>query len=365
MIKPWTIAILGLSITSSWGNGHATTYRGLVRELTARGHRVVFLERDVPWYRNNRDLPDPPYGETVLYESAEALFARHGALLAGADVAILGSYVPDGAWIGERLLKMRSGITAFYDIDTPVTLTALADGADEHLARELIPRFDLYISFTGGGVLHRLEHEFGARRARPLYCSADPDQYFPETQEVRWDLGYLGTYAADRQPSLERLCLAPAAQWPEGRFVVAGPCYPDTIVWPGNVERIHHLPPSAHRAFYNGQRFALNITRADMVTSGHAPSVRLFEAAACATPVISDWWAGLDAFFTPGDEILVSRDSADTLAILKDLTEAERIRIGNNARARVLAEHTARHRARELEIYLRECFAPPCAVNAP
>jgi spore maturation protein CgeB len=349
------VVVLGLSITSSWGNGHATTYRGLVRELAARGHDVLFLERDVPWYAASRDLPDPPYGQTRLYSSLHDLKNRFGRQVREADLVMVGSYVPEGVAVGEWVTAEAQGITAFYDIDTPVTLAKLAKREYEYLSPYLIPRYDLYLSFTGGPTLELLEKQFGSPMARPLYCSVDPLLYFPEkNRDLRWDLGYLGTYSDDRQPPLERLMLQAARVGRSLRFVVAGPQYPASVRWPWNVQRIEHLPPAQHRAFYNSQRFTLNITRAEMIRAGYSPSVRLFEAAACGTPIISDTWDGLDAFFEPGQEILISEDVEQTLQYLNELPEDERVAIGERARKRVLAEHTAAHRAIELERYARE-----------
>jgi spore maturation protein CgeB len=345
------IVFLGLSITSSWGNGHATTYRGLVRELVRRGHRVLFLERDVPWYASNRDMPRPPFGRTELYSSLEDLKARFTRDVRLADLVVVGSYVPQGVEVGRWVQKTATGVTAFYDIDTPVTLAKLARKDYEYLSPELIPGYRLYLSFTGGPLLERIERELGSPEALPLYCSVDPELYAPEPLEPRWDLGYLGTYSPDRQPVLDTLMLEPARRWKAGRFVVAGPQYPETVVWPANVQRVEHLPPPAHPGFYNSQRFTLNVTRADMVRAGYSPSVRLFEAAACATPIISDVWAGLDTLFTPGEEILLSHSAEETLAWLRELSDKERRALGERARARVLAEHTAAHRAQSLEGY--------------
>ncbi len=347
------IVIIGLSITSSWGNGHATTYRGLVRELERRGHRVLFLEHDKPWYASNRDLPNPPYGRTELYESMTDLRERFERDVRRADFVIVGSYVPEGVTVGEWVTATAGGLTAFYDIDTPVTLAKLERGDYEYLAPHLVPRYGMYLSFTGGPTLRRLEEQLGSPRALPLYCSVDPELYYPEsTGEPRWDLGYLGTYSPDRQPPLDALLLEPARRWPGGRFVVAGPQYPDTIAWPATVGRISHLPPAEHRRFYCDQRFTLNVTRADMIRAGYSPSVRLFEAAACGVPIVSDAWDGLDTFFAIGGEILVARDTADALRAIRDTSEAERRLIGERARARVLAAHTAAHRAAELESYV-------------
>ncbi len=359
---PLRIVVLGLSITSSWGNGHATTYRGLVRELCALGHDVLFLERDASWYAANRDLPKPPYGRLALYDSLASLKSRFAPAIRHADCVIVGSYVQDGAKIGRWVTRTTQGIAAFYDIDTPVTLARLENGDIDYLSRDLIPRYHLYLSFTGGPTLRRLRKEFGSPMPRPLYCSVDPSFYHPEPAEMKWDLGYMGTYSDDRQPALERLLLGPANHWAGGRFVVAGPQFPRQIRWPRNVRRITHLSPERHRGFYNAQRFTLNITRAPMVEAGYSPSVRLFEAAACGTPVITDYWNGLDEFFTPDEEILVARSSKDTLHYLKDLPQAERDLIGERARRRALTSHTARHRAIQLESYIAELLAKPTPI---
>jgi spore maturation protein CgeB len=351
------IVILGLSITSSWGNGHATTYRALVRELARRGHDVLFLERDVEWYAAHRDLPASAEGRVELYRDREELARRFTAAVREADLVIVGSYVPEGVAVGEWVTRIATGVRAFYDIDTPVTLAKLARGDTEYLSPELIPRYDLYLSFTGGPTLERLERVYGAPEARALYCSVDPALYYPEPLIPRYDLGYMGTYSADRQPGLERLLLDPARQAPDRRFVVAGPQYPDSVRWPANVTRIEHLPPARHRRFYGGQRYTLNLTRADMVAAGFSPSVRLFEAAACGTPIISDFWDGLETVLTPGSEILVASSTRQVLEYLRELGESERQALGRRARRRVLAAHTAAHRAAELEEHVLRLLA--------
>jgi len=281
------VVLLGLSITSSWGNGHATNFRGLVGALAARGHDVLFLERDVPWYAAARDLPEPPFGRTELYGSVGELRERFRPEVTSADVVLVGSYVPDGAEVGEWVLASAGGVTAFYDIDTPVTLSALHQGRCPYLTADLVRRYDLYLSFTGGPVLDHLHRELGSPRARPFHCLVDPGAYAPAAPAGRWDLGYLGTYSDDRQPVLERLLCEPARRRGASRFVVAGPQYPADLSWPANVDRIEHLPPPEHPGFYGAQRFTLNVTRAEMVAWGWSPSVRLFEAAACGVPVIS------------------------------------------------------------------------------
>jgi spore maturation protein CgeB len=347
------ITIVGLSITSSWGNGHATTYRGLVRELARLGHEVVFLERDVPWYAGNRDLPKPKYCKLILYKSLKELFSYKNDIT-GARLVIIGSYVPEGVAVARWILETAGGITAFYDIDTPVTLAKLASGDTEYLIPELIPLFDLYLSFTGGPVLRYLENHYGAKMARALYCSVDTELYKYQKTRPRWDLGYIGTYSKDRQASVERFLLEPALKLRDAHFVVAGPLYPKNIKWPANLEHIEHLPPGEHWKFYNSQRFTLNVTREDMIKAGYSPSVRLFEAAGCATPIISDYWEGLDTFFEPGKEILLAENSENIMDFLTSLPETERAEIGRRGQKRVLANHTAAHRAQELLSYLEE-----------
>jgi spore maturation protein CgeB len=347
--KPLDIVILGLSLSSSWGNGHATTYRALIAGLAAEGHRVLFLERDVPWYAGNRDLPEPGFCDLALYRSLPELVGRFGRRLARADAVIVGSYVPEGAALIDRLLAERIRPLLFYDIDTPVTLAALDRGERTHLRGDQIPRFDVYLSFSGGAVLDHLEIARGARRAEALYCSVDPGLYTHRPDRIpRWDLGYLGTYSNDRQPALDALLLEPARRLPDRRFVVAGPMYPADIAWPPNVERISHLPPNRHSAFYNAQRFTLNVTRSDMRRMGWSPSVRLFEAAACGTPVISDDWPGLTDIFPEREAILIARGTGDVVRLLTETPDDRRRAVGQTARARVLRWHAGRPRARHL-----------------
>jgi spore maturation protein CgeB len=362
---PLDLVLMGLSITSSWGNGHATNYRGLVRALTARGHRVLFLERDVPWYARHRDLPRPPWGELALYGSLEELRERWHARVREADAVMVGSYVVEGVDVGHWVNDLAEGSTIFYDIDTPITLEKLEQGDREYLDRPLIPRFDLYLSFTGGPVLRKLEDEYGSPAARAFHCMVDADAYRPAGWWPAWSLGYLGTYSDDRQPGLERLLLEPARREGGRSFCVAGPGYPASLEWPANVVRMEHVPPPLHPGFYNRQLFTLNLTRAAMARAGWSPSVRLFEAAACGVPVISDDWPGLEHFFEPGQDILIAEGPDDVLRIIRDTPPREARRIGSRARSRILTRHTAVHRARELEQHVRAARAARPAWNRP
>jgi spore maturation protein CgeB len=354
------LVVLGLSLSSSWGNGHATTFRALLKQFAARGHDILFLERDVPWYASHRDVADPDYCQLAFYEDLAGL-EKWRTDIAYADAVIVGSYVPEGVAVGRFVQETAHGVTAFYDIDTPVTLAKLERGDFEYLSPEIIPGYDVYLSFTGGPTLRHIERRYKSPAARALYCSVDPEAYPPLDVPKRWDLSYLGTYSSDRQPTLERLLIEPARRRPDLRFVVAGPQYPADVDWPSNVERIDHLPPSEHAEFYSASRFTLNVTRADMIAAGWSPSVRLFEAAACAVPVISDPWDGIDSLFTPGTEILLADTAEDALRFLDSDAEG----IGHAARKRVLNGHRAADRAAELEAWLQEAqqLAEPQLMN--
>lgn len=342
------VVVLGLSLSSSWGNGHATTWRALLRAFAGQGNEVLFLERDVPWYAAHRDLADPDFCRLALYADLDELKSRWTVEVRDADAVIVGSYVPDGVVVGAWAQATAKGPVCFYDIDTPVTLAKLEAGDHEYLTPELIGGYDIYFSFTGGPTLARLEQRFGSPAARALYCSVDETAYRPIATPRRWDLSYLGTYSPDRQPTLDRLLLEPARRAPHLRFCVAGPQYPAEIAWPANVERLEHVPPADHPAFYAASRFTLNVTRQDMIAAGWSPSVRLFEAAACGTPIISDIWPGLADLLAPGEEIILAQDASHVLDALREPDEAARDAMAMAARRRILSEHTAGHRANEL-----------------
>ena len=350
--KPLDIVILGLSLSSSWGNGHATTYRSLIKGLYQEGHQVTFLERDVSWYAAHRDLTSTPHCQLHLYASLRELQEQYATMVRNADLVMVGSYVPEGVAVGEWVVKQAQGTTAFYDIDTPITLDKLEHNDFEYLHPNLIARYDLYLSFTGGPILDLLEQKYHAPAAKALYCSVDTDLYFPKALPSKWMLGYLGTYSTDRQGTVDALLTDVAAMLKDQSFAVAGPQYPQNIQWPANVARIEHLPPAEHVDFYNSQQYTLNVTREAMIATGYAPSVRLFEAAACGVPIISDYWEGLDTIFTPGQEILIARNTQEMIGYLQDIPEKERISLGQTARERILKEHTSRQRAKQLIHYL-------------
>lgn len=352
------IVIYGLTVTSSWGNGHATTYRSLLKALRRRGHQIHFVERDVEWYRSNRDLPEPEFCTVHLYSSWQSEAAALLTLSGDADAIVIGSYFPDAISATRTLAANDRCPVLFYDIDTPITMTRLREqGATEYLSVDLIPQYAAYLSFTGGPALDELQERFGARKAVAFYCSVDPEMYHPTSpqREFCCDLSYLGTYAPDRQPKLMQMLDEPARRASGKRFIIAGPQYPEQIRWAENVQRIIHLSPPQHPAFYSSSRFTLNITRDDMVAAGYSPSVRLFEASACGAAILSDTWPGLEEFLTPGEEILLPRDASEVVRILDEFSDEERQRIGRRARQRILDEHTSEHRAQQFEEIVSRC----------
>lgn len=344
------LAIFGLAISSSWGNGHATLWRGLCSALIAQGHRVVFFERDAEWYAANRDLHELPGGRLVLYRDWADVLLTARRELAGADAGIVTSYCPDALAASDLLMRSPVAVRAFYDLDTPVTLANLAAGqAVAYVGTRGLRDYDLVLSYTGGAALDGLREQLSARRVAPLYGSVDPRVHHKvdPAPAYRCGLSYLGTFAADRQAAVDELFVAPARELPERRFVLGGSGYPANFPWTPNIYFVRHMPPGEHPAFFSSSRLTLNVTRSAMAAMGHCPSGRLFEAAACGTAILSDRWQGLDAFFEPVREILLACDRQDVLDAL-ELSDDELRRVGVAARERVLEEHTAPHRAREL-----------------
>jgi spore maturation protein CgeB len=357
--------VFGLTVSSSWGNGHATLWRGLCRALAARGHEVVFFEKDVPYYAAQRDLHELPGGRLVLYAewSDVAPMARQEAT--AADVALVTSYCPDGPAACDLVLSARAACRVFYDLDTPVTLDRLRAGERVFYLPASLEPFDLVLSFTGGAALDALRERLGARRVAPLYGSVDPGVHAPVSSVdcFRADLSYLGTYAEDRQAGVDALLVEPARRRPALRFVIGGAQYPHTFPWTDNIYFVRHLPPADHPAFYSSSRLTLNVTRRAMAAMGYCPSGRLFEAAACGAPILSDDWEGLDHFYDPATEILVARDTDDVVDALA-LPEGELRRRARAARERTLAEHTAEQRVRDLERALEAARAGPAPGGA-
>ncbi len=344
------LVIFGLTVSSSWGNGHATIWRGLCRALARQGHEIKFFERDVPYYAQHRDLKAGENYELVLYQSWDEIAAAARREVRAADCAVVTSYCPDARVAADVVLEAPAALRIYYDLDTPVTLDRLRAGEDvEYLPSYGLEPFDLVLSFTGGPALEELRTRLGAKRVAPLYGSVDPAVHQPAQAKPRYraNLSYLGTYAPDRQRKLNDLFIEPARRSPDKRFVLGGALYPMEFPWTDNIWFVRHVPPPEHPAFYCSSDLTLSVTRAAMAEMGYCPSGRLFEAAACGTPIVSDSWTGLEDFLEPGSEILVV-SSAEEVQDALSLSPEELRRIGDAARQRVLSEHTAHHRGMEL-----------------
>lgn len=352
------VIIFGLTISSSWGNGHATIWRGLCGALARCGHQVVFFEHDVSYYSNHRDLTSPEGYQIIFYENWVDIEPQAREMVAAADAAIITSYCPDSSSAAEVVLASKVPVRVFYDLDTPVTLERLRQqGSVDYVPSCGLGPFDLVLSYTGGRALLDLQELLGARKVAALYGSVDPRLHKPVQPKAKYgaDLSYLGTYAEDRQPMLRRLFIEAARCAPEKRFLVGGAQYPENFPWAENIWFVSHVPPAEHPAFYSSSKLTLSVTRAAMAEMGYCPSGRLFEAAACETPLVSDWWDGLDDFFEPGREIIVASSTAEVLEALAGSRD-ELQQVGVAARERVMAEHTSDHRCQQL-IQLLEATA--------
>ncbi len=355
------LVIFGLTVSSSWGNGHATLWRALIGALSRQGHTIAFYERDMPYYAEHRDLTELPYpARLVLYGEWSDIAAQAQRDADSADAAIVTSYCPDACIATELTLHSRAAVKAFYDLDTPVTLSQLDSGLQPaYLPVGGLSGFDIVLSYTGGAALDALTHRLGARLAVPIYGSVDPAVHCPASSRPEFisDLSYLGTYAPDRQDALNALFLQPACQMPQQKFVIGGAQYPQDFPWSNNIHFVRHLPPSDHPAFFSSSRLTLNVTRAAMAQMGYCPSGRLFEAAACGVPIVTDHWEGLDEFFEPGAEIIVATGTSDIIAALQ-MPDASLRKIAALARRRTLSEHTSDNRAREMVHALESASVP-------
>jgi spore maturation protein CgeB len=352
------IVIFGLTLSSSWGNGHATPYRAILRALHAMGHSISFFEKDADYYRSRRDFTRCDYCDLVLYDTWDDIRRQALEDACSADVVMTASYLPEGRRINDEILALNRPLRVFYDLDTPVTLRNLEAGEVEYVRRDQLPAFDVVLSFAGGKVLADLERLFGARLARPLYGCVDPNDYMrvEPRPEFACDLSCMATYASDRQHKMDQLFLEPARRNPQKQFMLAGPLYPGDWQWPPNIRRREHVAPQAHAAFYSSSRITLNVTREEMARNGWCPSGRFFEAAACGTPVLSDWWEGLDWFFDVVHDIRVVARAEQVEQALK-LPDAELRALAAHARERTLDDHTGQVRARQLLQYLEEARA--------
>ncbi|HET7599152.1 MAG TPA: glycosyltransferase [Gemmatimonadales bacterium] len=350
------IAFFGSSLVSAYWNGAATYYRGMVRALAARGHRVTFYEPDAFQRQEHRDIPDPDWATVVVYDGG-----REAAALAmlerarGADLVVKASGVGVFDELLEREVLGLQGagtLVAFWDVDAPATLERVErNPADPFHA--LVPRYDLVLTYGGGDPVVSAYRELGARECVPVYNALDPETHFPVPRDPHFeaDLAFLGNRLPDREARVEEFFLRPAARLPERRFLLGGSGWHDRPL-PPNVHYAGHVYTRDHNAFNCSPRAVLNVNRASMARYGFSPPTRVFEAAGAAACLMTDAWEGIELFLEPGVEVLVAPDGDAIAGELRGLTAGRAVAIGEAARRRVLAEHTYAHRAAQVEALL-------------
>jgi spore maturation protein CgeB len=355
-----TIAFYGSSLLSSYWNGAATYYRGILRALAAHGHDIVFYEPDAFDRQSHRDIDPPPWARVVVYPATAEGVASAAAAAAGVDVVVKASGVgyADDALLEQVMAAARpSALRIWWDVDAPATLSEMRAGGHVPL-RRLLPELDLVLTYGGGDPVVAAYAALGAPSCVPVYNALDPDTHHPVAPEPAYagDLGFLGNRLPDREARVEGFFLAAAAALPERRFLLGGAGWDDKPC-PPNVVRLGHVPTGRHNAFNVTPRAVLNINRESMAAIGHSPPTRVFEAAGAGACLITDDWPGIDAFLTPGREVLTVRDGADVVEALAGLEESRAAEIGGAALRRMLAEHTYGHRAVLLDSLLRRTAA--------
>lgn len=348
-----TIAFFGSSLVSAYWNGAATYYRGIIRALHERGHRVTFYEPDAFERQQHRDIPDPDWARVVVYDPQDlAAVERALAAASTADIVVKASGVGVlDAYLEEAVaaLKRPSLATIFWDVDAPATLQRLRDDADDPFHRQ-VPRYNLVLTYGGGAPVVRAYKAFGARHCVPIYNALDPATHFPAEADGRFaaDLALLANRLPDREARIEEFFLRAAAALPSRRFLLGGNGWAGKPM-PGNVRCLGHVYTADHNAFNATPLAVLNVSRDSMARMGFSPATRVFEAAGAAACIITDAWEGIELFLEPGSEILVARDGAEVATQLEALTPDRARRIGAAARQRILAHHTYAARARQLE----------------
>jgi spore maturation protein CgeB len=360
------IAFYGSSLLSSYWNGAATYYRGLLKALAGLGYQITFYEPDVYDRQKNRDIEAPDWCSVVVYEATPLALMQVAARAAEADIVVKASGVgfEDEALLLEMLRHARShALTVFWDVDAPATLSQLRDEPDHPLHRAL-RKIDLVLTYGGGDPVVYAYRAMGVAHCVPIYNALDPETHHPVEPDLRFsgDLGFLGNRLPDREKRVEQFFLEPAVRSPDRTFLFGGSGWGDRPMSP-NVRWIGHVGTRDHNVFNVTPKAVLNISRDSMANNGFSPATRVFEAAGAGACLVSDAWVGMELFLKPGEEVLVARDGEDVMSILGDLTAEKARSIGSAALRRVLADHTYRHRAALADEIFRR-FAKRSVVEA-
>ncbi|MBP0444188.1 glycosyltransferase [Roseomonas sp. SSH11] len=350
------IAFYGSSLLSSYWNGAATYYRGLLRDLAARGHQVTFYEPDAFDRQKHRDIEPPEWAEVRVYEATESAMRAVVAEAARADVVVKASGVGvfDDALIEGVMKAARpDAIRIFWDVDAPATLAEITPAPD-HALRRTLPSLDLVLTYGGGPPVIAAYEGLGARRCIPIYNALDPETHHPVPSDLRFagDLNFLANRLPDREARVEEFFIKAAAHLPDRAFLLGGNGWHDKPM-PSNIRQIGHVGTRDHNAFNTSCLAVLNVARDSMAAVGYSPATRVFEAAGAGACLITDAWVGLELFLKEGEEVLVARDGADVAEHVRSLTPERAKAIGEAARARILAEHTYARRGAEVDILLK------------
>ena len=342
------IAFYGSSLLSSYWNGAATYYRGILKALASLGHDITFFEPDAYDRQSHRDIDPPDWCRVVVYPATPAGVADVLAQAAHADVAVKASgvgYADDALLAGIIEHARNEAIRVFWDVDAPATLAAIAPDPSAPLRRHL-PDLDVVLTYGGGGPVIDAYRALGARDCVPVYNGLDPSTHHPVAPEPRFaaDLTFLGNRLPDREARVDAFFLGPAASRPDHRFLLGGSGWADKPT-AANVTKLGHVATADHNALNASARAVLNISRLSMAETGFSPATRIFEAAGAGACLITDDWPGIDQFFRPGTEILVARDGDEVAGFVRTLTPERATAIGQSALQRVLTEHTYDRRA--------------------
>jgi spore maturation protein CgeB len=350
------IAFFGSSLVSAYWNGACTYYRGIVRALDARGHRVTFYEPAAFDRQAHRDIDDPGWAEVVVYEPSDERAVREVvAGAAGTDVVVKASGVGVFDAVLEEAVAELEGPEAriFWDVDAPATLASLETDPENPLC-ELIPAYEMVFTYGGGQPVIDRYLALGARFCTPIYNALDPETHHPEPPrpELTCDLAFLGNRLPDREARVEEFFFRAVEMLPRSAFILGGNGWDDRVAGPTNVRCLGHVPPGDHNALNRSALAVLNVSRESMAANGWSPATRVFEAAGAGACLISDAWQGIDEFLSPGEEVLVAGDGAEVAELLAGLDPERARTIGEAALARVLAEHTYDRRAEQVEAIL-------------
>lgn len=350
------LCIFGHTISSSWDGRHASVWRGLCRALARCGHRVVFFERDHLQLAAQRDMPHPEGCDLRIYRDWDDVRAMAARELADADAGMVTSRCPDARAASQLVLEAGLSVAAFYDLESPRTVARRRAGQTiEHVGPEGYRPFDVVLSYAGGPVLLDLVELLGARRVETLFASLDTSIHQPDgpSPEFTARASFLGPYTRDLHEMLDRLFFEPSRRLSQVQFALGGGGVPDSLLLPSNLHRVGPIALDRQAAFYCSSRITVSVTPREMARAGHCPPARMFAAAGCGVPVLSDAWDGIEVFFEPGREIFVAGSTEEAMDVVC-LPDEELARVGRAARERALAEHTAEARARRLVEVLTE-----------